>query len=44
MGTMSISEALNVFSIETVLAGKAVEENVRIASEVGTYSRYMQEL
>ena len=44
LGTMSVSEAINVFSIETVLAAKDTEENARVLNSVASYSNFMRPL
>jgi len=45
LGTMSVSEALRVFSIETVVAGKAAQEpNRRLAKELPSSSAFMRAL
>ena len=44
LGTMSVTEAINAFSIETVLAAKENEENARLMSTVAEHSNFMRSL
>ena len=39
---MSVSEALNQFSIETVVAAKAIENNQNILDELDTVSTFLK--
>ena len=42
LGTMSVSEAINAFSIETVLAAKDNDENSRLMNTVAEHSNFMR--
>jgi len=44
LGTMSISEALRIFSIETVIAAKKTDLNANILLDYENYSKFLQPL
>jgi glyceraldehyde-3-phosphate dehydrogenase (NADP+) len=41
LGTMSVSEAIRAFSIETVVAGKATESNTKLLNDLESYSKFL---
>jgi len=43
-GTMSVTEALKFFSIETVVAAKAVAPNEQLLRDMEGYSKFLQPL
>lgn len=42
LGTMSVSEALNVFSVETVVAGRDNAVNAKLLKDAAAHSNFLQ--